>query len=94
MEPDEILAVARTYFWLGCAFLPFLWLVNFVYLYPVSRRRKAELPPSVHTYLFLSLGGSIFWTIVIFTWLGLYLTNRTKWGALGDRLSINLPLGY
>ncbi|KAJ3062596.1 hypothetical protein HDU98_001525 [Podochytrium sp. JEL0797] len=91
--PDDILLLAKWYFLLGCAFLPFLWLVNFAHLYKVSVRRKAELSPSVATYLWMSLFGCLAWTIGIFTWLGLYQVNRTKWGAFGDAISINLPLG-
>ncbi|ORY37475.1 hypothetical protein BCR33DRAFT_721525 [Rhizoclosmatium globosum] len=92
-KPEDILLMAKWYFILGCAFLPFMWLVNFVHLYKVSQRRKHELSPSVSTYLWMSLGGCIVWSIIIFTWLGLYQTNRTQWGAFGDAISINLPLG-
>ncbi|KAI9334416.1 Presenilin enhancer-2 subunit of gamma secretase-domain-containing protein [Obelidium mucronatum] len=92
-KPEDILKMAKWYFIMGCACLPFMWLVNFVHLYKVSQRRKAELSPSVSTYLWLSLGGSIVWAIAIFTWLGVYQVNRTKWGAFGDQISINLPFG-
>ncbi|KAJ3084624.1 hypothetical protein HDU99_009383 [Rhizoclosmatium hyalinum] len=48
-KPEDILLMAKWYFILGCAFLPFMWLVNFVHLYKVSQRRKHELSPSVST---------------------------------------------
>ncbi|KAJ3236153.1 hypothetical protein HDU78_004747 [Chytriomyces hyalinus] len=93
MAPEEILSIAKTYFLMGLAFLPFMWLINFIHLHRVARRRKDELSPSVATYLYLSLGGCAVWTVLIFTWLGLYLSKRTQWGEFGDRISINLPLG-
>ncbi|KAJ3079061.1 hypothetical protein HK102_004053, partial [Quaeritorhiza haematococci] len=38
-KPEEVLGIAKTYFYGGFAFLPWLWLVNFFYLYPVVKKR-------------------------------------------------------
>ncbi|KAI8838959.1 gamma-secretase aspartyl protease complex, presenilin enhancer-2 subunit [Chytridium lagenaria] len=92
MKPEEVLSMTRLYFIGGCFFLPWLWLVNFMHVWPSTRRRK-DLPSSVTTYVYLSLGGAIFWTIVIVIWMSVYFTQRNKWGEFGDRISISLPKG-
>jgi presenilin enhancer 2 len=38
MSGTEILSVGRKMFYGGFAFLPFLWLVNVIYLWPTLKR--------------------------------------------------------
>ncbi|KAH6571833.1 hypothetical protein BASA50_006920 [Batrachochytrium salamandrivorans] len=92
MKESEILTLARRYFHLGFLGLPWLWLVNFIYIYPVTRSRP-DLSPAIRRYAINSLIGSIVWLVIIVVWLSVYLTKRTSWGAIGDRISINIPAG-
>ncbi|KAL2911576.1 hypothetical protein HK105_208949 [Polyrhizophydium stewartii] len=92
MKEDEILALSRRYFLLGFLFLPWLWLVNFIYVYPVTRKRP-ELPPAVRSYAMYSLAGSAVWLVIVVAWLSVYLTQRSSWGAIGDRISAYVPIG-
>ncbi|KAI9325607.1 gamma-secretase aspartyl protease complex, presenilin enhancer-2 subunit [Zopfochytrium polystomum] len=92
MEPAEVHKLARNYFVGGCLCLPWLWLVNFIYIYPAARKRS-DLPASVRTYLYLSLAGSVVWTIALTVWMSLYFTRRNYWGSFGDLISISLPKG-
>ena len=39
MSEAEIRTIAKRYFYIGFLLLPWLWLVNFIYIYPVTRRR-------------------------------------------------------
>ncbi|KAI8806655.1 gamma-secretase aspartyl protease complex, presenilin enhancer-2 subunit [Cladochytrium replicatum] len=88
----EILRIARLYFFGGLAFLPWLWLVNFIYVYPVTRKRT-DLSPAISRYAWMSLVGSILWAFILTGWIVVYQTQRRSWGVLGDLLGINIPNG-
>ncbi|KAK5665589.1 hypothetical protein BDV3_006651 [Batrachochytrium dendrobatidis] len=92
MKEQEIILLARRYFQLGFIGLPWLWLVNFIYIYPAIRKRP-NLSPVIRKYAIYSLIGSLVWLVVIAAWLSVYLTRRNSWGAFGDKISVNIPLG-
>ncbi|KAG0221176.1 hypothetical protein BGX31_010111 [Mortierella sp. GBA43] len=46
MGPDEILTISKKLFYGGFCLLPFLWLYNVLYLWPV--RNRNDLSPQVH----------------------------------------------
>ncbi|KAI8921886.1 gamma-secretase aspartyl protease complex, presenilin enhancer-2 subunit [Powellomyces hirtus] len=84
--------LAWRYFIGGFMCLPWLWLVNFIYIFPETRRRP-ELHKTIRNLTLASLAGSVFFLVLVITWLSIFLTQRTNWGATGDRLSQNIPLG-
>ncbi|TPX34685.1 hypothetical protein SmJEL517_g02741 [Synchytrium microbalum] len=86
----EILKTARYMFYGGWLFLPWLWLVAFIYILPVTRKRP-ELNPRIAQYAWWSFVGSMVWLVIALAWLSIYLTQRVKWGAGGDRISVSLP---
>ncbi|RUS35146.1 gamma-secretase aspartyl protease complex, presenilin enhancer-2 subunit [Jimgerdemannia flammicorona] len=91
LAPTEILSIAKKMFWGGFAFLPFLWLVNFMYLWPATKR--ADAPPELKKYLLMSLAGSITWLIILSTWFGLFVNMRVAWGAAADMITVVIPKG-
>lgn len=44
LPESELLLVSQRYFYLGFAFLPLLWLVNFLYVFPVTRVKPGLNP--------------------------------------------------
>ncbi|TPX72733.1 hypothetical protein SpCBS45565_g00033 [Spizellomyces sp. 'palustris'] len=92
MPAPAIRSLAWKYFIGGFLCLPWLWLVNFIYVYPETKRRK-DLDKTVRHLTLASLAGSVFFLCAIIVWLSVFLTQRTKWGTAGDRISMNVPLG-
>ncbi|KAM8912711.1 gamma-secretase subunit PEN-2-like [Lycaon pictus] len=91
---EEKLNLCRKYYLGGFAFLPFLWLVNIFWFF-----REAFLVPAyteqsqIKGYVWRSAVGSLFWVIVLTTWITIFQIYRPRWGALGDYLSFTIPLG-
>nr|CDS26770.1 presenilin enhancer [Hymenolepis microstoma] len=88
------LSTCRIYFFVGFAFLPFVWIVNSIWFFPDAFLR----PPSnerkkFRLYLSLSFVGALIWIIGLISWNIIYHQNRISWGSLGDRLSFNIPPG-
>ncbi|KAI8083174.1 gamma-secretase aspartyl protease complex, presenilin enhancer-2 subunit [Halteromyces radiatus] len=88
---DEMIIISKKMFYGGFAFLPFLWLVNFLYFF--QQTRKPSAPKQLKHYVYLSLGGCLLWFIVLTTWYGIFVNERTYWGALGDKLTVVIPKG-
>ena len=60
MSPDELVSISKKMFYGGLAFLPFLWLINFMYLFRTSRKPSA--PPALKkckSPIFISIISSI-----------------------------------
>ncbi|RUS22959.1 gamma-secretase aspartyl protease complex, presenilin enhancer-2 subunit [Endogone sp. FLAS-F59071] len=91
LPPTELLWMAKRMFWGGFAFLPFLWLVNFIYLWPATKRDNA--PKELKKYLYMSLIGSIVWFVILSTWFGLFVNMRIAWGAAADMITVVIPKG-
>ncbi|KAI9204014.1 gamma-secretase aspartyl protease complex, presenilin enhancer-2 subunit [Polychytrium aggregatum] len=93
MKDPEILKIARTYFFVGLAFLPWLWLINFLYIFPIIRKRPS-LDRQIVRYVWMSLAGSIVWLVILLVWITLYLTQRNRYGTIADAIAINIPIGW
>ncbi|KAI9257920.1 gamma-secretase aspartyl protease complex, presenilin enhancer-2 subunit [Sporodiniella umbellata] len=91
MSSEEHVSISKKMFYGGFAFLPFLWLVNFIYFFSTSR--KADSPKELKKYIYLSLTGCIFWFILTTTWYALYVTKRISWGDTADRITVVIPKG-
>ncbi|KAL6053944.1 hypothetical protein QOT17_017662 [Balamuthia mandrillaris] len=83
--------VSKGMFIAGFFFLPFLWLVNYVYLRKYIRR--ASCPAEVRFYVRTSLLGFLLVTLVLFTWTLVFLIKRNDMGEAGDKLSLWVPKG-
>ncbi|KAI8999807.1 Presenilin enhancer-2 subunit of gamma secretase-domain-containing protein, partial [Gaertneriomyces semiglobifer] len=92
MKETEIRSLAWKYFIGGFLFLPWLWLFNFIYIYPETRRHM-EWSKTIRNLTLASLAGSLVYVVIITMWIWVYLSQRTHWGITGDRLSINISVG-
>ncbi|ORZ17677.1 hypothetical protein BCR42DRAFT_349996 [Absidia repens] len=88
---DEMVGISRKMFYGGFAFLPFLWLVNVMYFFQQSR--KSSAPKQLKQYVLWSLGGCIIWFLGLTIWYALFVNERSKWGALGDKITVVIPKG-
>jgi len=92
MSEQEILNISKKMFYGGFAFLPWLWLVNWIYFHQVLKQRPG-LPDKIHFYVKWSLRGSMIWAILIAIWIIVFQTNRVKWGHHIDGLYVTVPKG-
>ncbi|KAI9317533.1 gamma-secretase aspartyl protease complex, presenilin enhancer-2 subunit [Dichotomocladium elegans] len=91
MTPEEQVSISKKMFYGGFAFLPLLWLVNFLYLFRASQQRTA--PRELRRYVYMSLGGCIVWFVILTTWYALFVNKRITWGAVGDKITVVIPKG-
>ncbi|KAI7852807.1 gamma-secretase aspartyl protease complex, presenilin enhancer-2 subunit [Circinella umbellata] len=91
MSADELVSISKKMFYGGLAFLPFLWLINFMYLFRTSRKPSA--PPALKKYVYLSMAGCVAWFVAMTTWYAVYVNKRTSWGAAGDQITVVIPKG-
>ncbi|KAI8376756.1 gamma-secretase aspartyl protease complex, presenilin enhancer-2 subunit [Choanephora cucurbitarum] len=91
MSSQEHIAISRKMFYGGFAFLPLLWLVNFLYFY--KQTQKTDAPKELKRYIYLSLGGCVVWFVVLTTWYGLFVNKRIDWGQGADRITVVIPKG-
>ncbi|KAJ3315120.1 hypothetical protein HDV04_004261 [Boothiomyces sp. JEL0838] len=69
------LDLTKKYFYLGFLFLPFFWFVNLIWFYPFIKTN-----PQLKPYVLMSGIGSLFYLVVIISWMSLYFANRNVWG--------------
>ena len=88
-------ALCRKYFYLGFAFLPFLWAINTVWFFKEAFIRKPEFPeqPAIKRLVIMSGILSVICLTALITWMSIFTNYRAQWGELGDRLSFNIPTG-
>ncbi|KAI8977377.1 putative gamma-secretase subunit pen-2 [Mycotypha africana] len=91
MSEDEQLNICKKMFYGGFAFLPLLWLVNFLYFFNVSRKPNAS--KELKKYIYLSLSGCVMWFIILTTWYGVFVNKRIGWGLMADRITVVIPKG-
>ncbi|VDO04967.1 unnamed protein product [Rodentolepis nana] len=92
--PSGRLSTCRKYFFVGLAFLPFVWIVNTIWFFPDAFLKPASNErKKFRLYLSLSFIGALIWIIGLISWNIIYHQNRISWGSLGDRLSFNIPPG-
>ncbi|NP_001040205.1 gamma-secretase subunit pen-2 [Bombyx mandarina] len=91
---DMKLQLCKSYFKVGCLFLPFVWAVNVCWFF-----RDAFIKPAydeqklIKKFVIMSAIGAFVWAVILVTWITVYQTNRVSWGATGDALSFIVPLG-
>ncbi|KAF9413093.1 hypothetical protein BGZ94_000829 [Podila epigama] len=91
MSADEILTVSKKLFYGGFCLLPFLWVYNILYIWPV--RSRTDLSPQVRHYLFMSAVLASVMFVIFSTWFGIFVNQRLGWGATGDALTVVLVKG-
>ncbi|KAK4515518.1 uncharacterized protein ATC70_010468 [Mucor velutinosus] len=91
MSAEEHLSISKKMFYGGFAFLPLLWLVNFMYFFSTTRQPNAS--KELKKYVYLSFGGCVVWFILLTTWYGLFVNKRVSWGEGADRITVVIPKG-
>lgn len=91
LSSEEHISISRKMFYGGFAFLPFLWLVNFVYFYKTIQQPNA--PKVLKQYVYFSLAGCVTWFIILTTWYALFVSKRVSWGEGADRITVVIPKG-
>ncbi|ORE06426.1 presenilin enhancer 2 [Rhizopus microsporus var. microsporus] len=91
MSFEEHVSISKKMFYGGFAFLPFLWLVNFMYFYKTSQLPNA--PSELKKYIYLSLTGCITWFILLTTWYAIFVNKRIAWSTDVDGITVVIPKG-
>ncbi|CAM9409749.1 unnamed protein product [Heterosigma akashiwo] len=63
----------------GCACLPWLWVVNVMYFWPMLRSGQA--PDEIRTWVFRSIVGATFAFAALIAWVITFQLNWIQWGA-------------
>jgi presenilin enhancer 2 len=94
LTSTELHQLSKKYFYLGFLFLPFVWVLNVVWIFPfLIQKREYQNYNEIKRILIYSLIGAILWIIGITIWISLYLTNRNIW-TFADFISVFIPQGY
>ena len=91
---EQKLDLCKKYFFLGFAFLPFLWGINAVWFYR-EVFNKAEFPGQKQMKVMVTLSGvgCLIWTAALISWIVVFSQYRAEWGATADYMSFNIPIG-
>lgn len=94
VSDSDKLSLCRRYFYLGFAFLPFLWAINAVWFFKEAFIR-AEFAEQKDLKRFVILSGlfSVICLTALISWMSIFTNYRAEWGEFGDRLSFNIPTG-
>ncbi|KAI8894046.1 hypothetical protein BC833DRAFT_251490 [Globomyces pollinis-pini] len=87
LNQQELYNLSKKYFYLGLPALPFFWLINIFWIYPFIRLNNHY--SNSKDILFRAL----IWSIIIITWLTLFLLNRNTWGVWTDSITVIVPKG-
>ncbi len=95
VSDGDKLALCKRYFFLGFAMLPFLWVVNAVWFFREAFVRKPEFEEqkSLKRLVSASAALSAAFIVGLIAWIAVFVTHRAEWGAVGDKLSFNIPTG-
>ncbi|XP_071957791.1 gamma-secretase subunit PEN-2-like [Antedon mediterranea] len=91
---EDKLQLCKTYYKAGFLFLPFLWLVNFVWFFREAFTKPSfEQQKQIKTYVIRSLIGTSIWMVVLITWITIFQLKRAEWGETADKISFIIPKG-
>lgn len=94
VTPEDKVDLCKKYFYLGWAFLPFLWGVNAVWFYREAfSKPEFEGQKTIKKLVIMSGVGALVWLVGLITWIAVFTINRADWGATADYMSFNIPLG-
>ncbi|CAG8541544.1 hypothetical protein RhiirA5_291378 [Rhizophagus irregularis] len=89
IPPSEILSLCKKFFFIGLLFLPWLWVVNIIYMWPLTKH--SDIGKEIKKYLYFSMAGALFWLIVLSTWYSIFVNQRITWGEFADKIIV-LPI--
>ena len=89
VNEEELLLVSTRYFYLGFALLPWIWLINYFYLAPITRDNPS-LDKKIKQNQMFSLYLSLIFLIIFVAWVASYLVYRYNLTIL----TYYSPLGY
>ena len=94
VTPEEKVELCKKYFYLGWLALPFVWGINAVWFYKEAFI-KPEFPgqTTIKRLVIASGFGALVWMVGIIAWMSVFTMNRAEWGAVADRMSLNIPVG-
>lgn len=88
-EQDAARTQARNFFYAGFALLPWLWVVNCFYFWPVLRNRIRNPDPLLRSYILRSAIGALVYTSLLLAWALTYtIGGEHLFGPLWNNLSI------
>ena len=90
--PEEKVKLCKKYFYVGFFALPVVWFVNVLWFFREAFIKK-DNPPVLKKYVIFSAIGFLIWAIFFSIWISVYQSQRPDWGASGDYISFNVPLG-
>ncbi|KAI3387571.1 hypothetical protein SNEBB_005332 [Seison nebaliae] len=84
--------LCQKYFYIGCAALPLVWLINCFWFgsYAFGKSRR---DPQIRRYVISSAIGFIISMIALTTWIIVFQKKRVDWGEFGDKLTLIPPRG-
>lgn len=85
---QQILTIAKRFFYIGIGFLPLLWVVNVLWIGVHVKRNNRHIP-GLGNYLWMSLAGAVFWLVVLISWILVYLSKASNL----DVISAVIPKG-
>jgi len=89
VNQEELVVVSTRYFYLGFALLPWIWLINYMYLAPITRDNPS-LDARIKKNQMLSLYLSMLFLIIFVAWVAVYLVYRYNLNIL----TYYSPYGY
>eukprot|EP00117_Sycon_ciliatum_P009743 scpid93035/ scgid11912/ Gamma-secretase subunit PEN-2; Presenilin enhancer protein 2 homolog len=92
LSKEEKIKICRTYWLVGLALLPLVWIINVVWFFKEAFLRSDYLP-EVRSYVIRSLVGAIVYMAGIIAWIAIYQTNRQDWGEAAWKLALVIPNG-
>ena len=95
LSDADKLGLCRRYFYLGFAFLPFLWAINAVWFFKEAFVRTPAFTeqPAIKRLVVMSGVLSVICLAALITWMSIFTNYRAQWGEIGDYLSFNIPTG-
>mmetsp|Transcript_31157 Transcript_31157/g.62286 ORF Transcript_31157/g.62286 Transcript_31157/m.62286 type:complete len:98 (-) Transcript_31157:42-335(-) len=86
-QDDTVLA--RSFFFAGFAGLPFLWIANCFYFFPLIR--KGVVNPDAQRWVRRSLCGSLIAVLGALTWLIYFQLRWRTWGSWVVGYMVTIP---
>lgn len=91
VKEEEKIAISRKYFVGGFFFLPLLWIVNSVWFFKEAFKKNGN--QLIRRYVMGSILGTTIWIAIVVLWTSIFQTQRPKWGAFADYISLTVPYG-
>eukprot|EP00300_Choanocystis_sp_HF-7_P040066 c6481_g1_i1.p2 GENE.c6481_g1_i1~~c6481_g1_i1.p2 ORF type:complete len:100 (+),score=16.57 c6481_g1_i1:55-354(+) len=91
LTQEQRVSTAKKYCIASFFLLPWLAIVNFWFFWRDVLQAGGDA--RIKKFVLIGLAGAVVEIVVILSWMSVYLTHWTRWGATGDDLSVNIPFG-